>query len=162
MCNISFMGKCIWIDAGKLVMSQYEANPGAKQGRNGGSRSLGGAWDIPRCHAHSSHRLPYRLLSVTLGFVFIAFSYFIYIFILWILETEWDSWYQLQIAAADGLNTSRNIKYKQQETLPALMHLPKEVWSTDESRGQVISKLLRFDFSSCVFLFFTLPTQSHP
>lgn len=54
------------------------------------------------------------------------------------------------------------MKYKQQETLPALTHLPKEVRGTDESRGQVISEPLGFDFGSRVFLFFTLPTQSHP
>ena len=51
------------------------------------------------------------------------------------------------------------------KTLPALMPLPKEVRSTDESRRQVVLKLLRLDFRSrfflFFFLFFTLPMQSH-
>lgn len=86
-------------------MSRYEANPGTKQGRNGGP-ALGGCLRHPhRCHAHSPDGLPHRLLSVILGLVFIAFFLNIYIFILWFLETERDSWYRLQIAAADGISS---------------------------------------------------------
>ena len=39
----------------KTVMSRYEANPGTKQGRNGGPALSGGAWDI---HTDAMHIPP--------------------------------------------------------------------------------------------------------
>ena len=82
MCIHLFYGK-MWLKRGrKTRMSQYKAN----QERNGEMMevplSLGCLKHPRRCRAHALHGLTHRLLSVTLGFVFIAFSHFRYIFIL--------------------------------------------------------------------------------
>ena len=87
-----FSAETCWIDAGRLWCHDM-------------SRSLGGAWDI---HAGAMHIPPTGFPTGSWASpwaLYLLHFLYIYIFILWFLETERDSWYGLQIAAADGINS---------------------------------------------------------
>lgn len=82
MCIHLFYGK-MWLKRGrKTRISQYKANQEQKGEIMEVLLPLGRLTHPRRCHAHALHGLTHRLLSITLGFVFTAFSHFRYVFIL--------------------------------------------------------------------------------